>query len=138
MLLSILKDCLLIESTNQLLPLILFPNSKYRISLDNLDFKRVSRDFYFLFLYPYQFFTNLKSSLGEAWRVFFSNLCFGYDWNAFFTLWNSLHEVSLFLLKFLLCKVRWNCLSYLLFWLMFWRCYKVVYCYLLVFWKKKW
>jgi hypothetical protein len=80
-----LKSCLWIESKNQLLPLTSIPNSRCKIRLDNLEFRRIYRDFSFflgspLFSYELEVFSwgNLKG--------LFSNLCFGEDYNLFFSL----------------------------------------------------
>ncbi len=68
-------SCLLIESKNQMSPLTLVPNSRCKIRLDNLEFRRIFRNFS-IFLGSPSFFDGLEVfSWGSLRRLFFY-LCF--------------------------------------------------------------
>jgi hypothetical protein len=113
----ILKSCLLIELKNQMLPLTSIPNSRCRIRLDNLEFRRNSRDFS-SFLGSPSFSDGLEVFYWGSLRCLFSNLCFDMI-VMYFLHFEILHmNFFLFLFKFLFCKVCWSCFSHLLIWLL--------------------
>jgi hypothetical protein len=109
-----MRSCLLIKPKNQLLPLILILDFKCRIRLDNLEFRKISRDFS-NFLGPPPLFNGLDLLLGKLEGFFFLIFILHATLMCFLHFEALQREYVLFLLKFLLCKMCSSCLSYLLF-----------------------
>ncbi len=77
----------------QLSPLILVPNSRCRIRLHNLEFRKIYRDFSKKIKTPTIFYGLEVFFWGSLTGLFFY-LCFAYDCNVFFSLWSSSNEMS--------------------------------------------
>ncbi len=92
MLLLILQSCSLVKLKNQLSLMILVLDSRCRIRLDNLELKRIFKDFSFLLGSP-PFSYRLKIfSRGSSKSRFFS-LFWIWLW-CIFAFWNSSNEMS--------------------------------------------
>jgi hypothetical protein len=114
--LPILKNCLLIRPKNQLSPLTLIIGFRCKIRLDNLEFRRIFRDFHFSRV-PHCFLMDLKFFLKKLKGFFCWIFLFWYNCNVIWHFEVLCMKWVLFLLKFLLCKVSWSFFSHLLIWL---------------------